>query len=89
MKFDGRHKVKIESLTVPEASVFIPFLEGEIARHQKAIKIASRRIKVFITLNSPSVIPSVEFQQTAIMRHHDDIEQAKELIKRVKETYRL
>jgi len=45
MRFDTENKVIIESLTQPEAKVFIIFLESEIIRHKIDIEQARQLIQ--------------------------------------------
>ena len=44
MQFNEKQKVIIESLTVPEASAFIKFLETEVIRHMVDIEKAEELI---------------------------------------------
>ena len=82
------HKVDIDSMNKVEADVYIWFLRCEMGRHDEAILHARSATKAN-TLKLPHNRALKRFMASAVLRHHDDIQEIDALIIRVKDKYGL
>ena len=92
MEFDKDHKVKFETLNEDEARAFLYFLEDEKYRHIEDVESASdmiEDIKRHGNDNSRIDSASIEFEESAIARHQDDIKDIDKLIEKVKDKFGL
>ncbi len=83
MKFSKDHKVKIETLSKLEAKYYICFLEEENGRHKKEIIHLEGYISML------TIHPLIQFYESAILRHKDDIKDTNTVIESVKERFGL
>ena len=80
MKFDTQHKVLMDSISEDEAKMYICFLSDERARHEDEIEECNRVIHGLGYWRPSYWSASVEFWQSAVQRHEEDIMDIDELI---------
>ena len=86
MKFNKHHKVILSSMNREDAKDFIKFLQREQQRHAVAILDA---YKEKIWGYAEGRLAYVEFWQSAIIRHQEDLAGIFKLIERVKKRFNL
>lgn len=85
MEFDENHKVKHWLLTdKEEAWAFIDFLEEEKRRHIKEAEFSTWRARIEKHALTTYGNALVEFRQSRVIRHNEDIEAIDKSIQEVK-----
>ena len=88
MKFNGEtHKVIIESLNSTEAMAYVCFLKEEQIRHEEEVGECLQRIKAAEFWRPTGYSASMEFWESARVRHANDISDIKALIEKVRELF--
>jgi len=89
MKFDPKtHKVIIETLNKTEAKAYVTFLAGEEVRHHMNIYECADCIEKHRRGGDTEFDrASIQFWQSAVSRHLDDISDIKALIEKVRELF--
>ena len=86
MIFNDEYKVIIATLSEPEATAFLMFLNVEESRHRVAMERSLDNIK---SDNKDNEIDSalILFEESAIKRHMEDIEDIKKIRQKVKDKF--
>jgi len=88
MRFNKNHKVILDTLNKIEAKAFVAFLAGEKVRHQMNIYECGDYIEKHRRKgNTEFDRASIQFWQSEVLRHQDDISGIDALIIKVRELF--